>query len=131
MCSRLVETDTMGQDLHGGIGSVASAGYAKLDADIVGARHVGVASEGSRCEVRALLGLVLDEGGRVKVSLGDHGVAENSVARLDGDWNSHVHALLCRCEGSASYDGERKSKHDGRYRGEDVCVVLLPQRDRR
>ena len=90
---RLVEANSMCQDLDCGIGRIAGTGHAELSADIVSARGSRVIKESDFGEVPALLRLVLDEGGRVKIGLWDSDV-EDTRTRRDVDWHGHVHAYF-------------------------------------
>ena len=59
----------MRQDLEGRACCVRDAGCAELRADVVGARRRRIASQRGLGEVTTLLGLILDESGRVEVGL--------------------------------------------------------------
>lgn len=95
--SRLIEADTVRQYLDcGGGGGLRLARRTELGADLVRARDGRVTRQCDVGEVVTLLGVILDEGSRVKVGLRDVNI-EDRVARRDINWHGQIHTIPGGC----------------------------------
>jgi len=92
---RLVEANSVSQDLDSRISAVAIGWHAKLCADVVSANGGIVSGEDRVGEVSTLLGHVKDEIRSLEICLRDREV-ENSLSGRQVDWDSGIDTSLCR-----------------------------------
>ena len=102
----------MRQNLNRWLRRGHAARHAELGADVVGAGGCSVSRQGDLREVPALLGLILGEGGGIKIGLGN-GDIEDTGASGNGDWDCGVDTCFGRCR--AGKYGHREGGFDKHF----------------